>query len=109
MVVIAVQFRMCTQNAGRITIPVSISIRRTYFAIIPGISIYTSTLVRARNAFCTRAAVQARAGITFVYIHLTAISFITRITFTVIVLIVYYHTSSIRSTIYPYTWGHHVT
>jgi hypothetical protein len=99
---------MYTQTTGRITIPVSISIRRTYFTIIPGKSTYTSTFVRAGNAFCTRAAVLAWVGITLVYIHLTAISFITSITFTVIILTVYY-TSSILATIYPHTWGHHVT
>jgi hypothetical protein len=53
---------------------------------------------------CTRAAVQAWAGITFVYIQLAAVSFITGITLTDA-----FHTGSVLSTIYPHTWANHVT
>jgi hypothetical protein len=98
MIVIAIRFRMCTQDIGRITIPVSISIGWTFLTIIPGISTYTSTFVRARNAFCTRATIQAWVGITFVDIHPAVISFITRITLTDT-----FNASCILSTNYPRT------
>jgi hypothetical protein len=103
MTVIAIHLRIGTQSSGRITIPVSIAIRRTVFTIIPGKSIYALARITV-NAIRTDASVQTRIWTAIVYICLAMIPFITGVTFTDTV-----NASPILSTIYPHTWASHVT